>query len=121
MATAQSNLTSLIDQVNSIDTEVAKYPNVGTYFDSVGQYIQIFYAALIGLSALGALGALLMCCCNKDKCRYLMYFSCFFLSIVALVGLLVTTIVAAIIPPMQWGCEFLGTAISSRFHFSSNF
>lgn len=51
----------------------------------------------------------------------MMYFSCFFLSIVALLGLLVATVVSVILPPMQWGCDFLSTAISSRFHFSRIF
>jgi len=63
VSSAQSSISSLVDQISNIDTVVGNYPNASSYLDSTEMYIQIFYAVLVGLSTLGMLGALLMCCC----------------------------------------------------------
>jgi archaellum biogenesis protein FlaJ (TadC family) len=118
IASAQSNISSLISQLNNIDSQYQSHSSYKSYLDSTPLYIKIFYSTIIGLCTLSILGALLMCVCDRPKCRYLMYFACFFLVVVSLVGLLVTTVVSVLLPPMEWGCQFLNYAMQGKTQFS---
>lgn len=50
-----------------------------------------------------------------------MYFSCFFLSAIAIIGLLIATTLSVTLPFYHWGCQFMNTALSNTHDFSSTF
>ena len=101
----QPKIISVVLSLKLIES-ILKFKNIPVS-TKISLYIMVFYAVIICLSFLAFLAVMLMCCCHKEKCRYLLYFNCFFLTIIALLGLLVTTVVSIWLPPMQWGCEYL--------------
>lgn len=79
--------------------------------------IQVFFGVVIGFSCLALLGALLTVCCDKYGCRHLMYFSCLFLFIGALVGFFISTLFSVLVPFFTWTCSYLDYTILSSANF----
>lgn len=75
---------------------------------------------MIGLSILLVFFSLIMCACSKYSCRYLLYFICFFITFIAILSLLVTVFISFIIPPFQWGCDYLKYSMQSQSNFACN-
>jgi hypothetical protein len=107
-------LTTPITTVNDYDKK--EYIDTMKVFAGYGTMgYQALYAAIMGLSGIALFGTWLMCCCGKDRCRYLVYFSCFFMFFLVIVTTLITTIFSTIMPPFAWGCEYINTSFSDKF------
>lgn len=108
----QSAVAGVRDTVNTFST-LLKDIDKGMYnfLKTARTYMKIVTAVttavmgvIVGLSVLVILGAILMTFCDKYKCRYLMYFACFFLFIIGLLGMLITVILSLVIPPVYFTC-----------------
>lgn len=122
MANIQSNITTIVNSIQDVDKMVGSpLKLVKTAGDNGNMGLQAFYGVMIGFSFFTLLGALLTACCDKYKCRYLMYFSCIFLFLAGLIGFLLSTIFSAIIPPMTWGCSFIEVSLGTQAGFTGTF
>jgi hypothetical protein len=116
----QGNISTISNSITSVDNSMnSPLKLVHSAGTSGNMGLQAFYGVLIGFSFFALLGALLTACCDKYKCRYLMYFSCIFLFLAGLIGFLLSTIFSAILPPMTWGCSFIETTVGSSSGFTS--
>lgn len=77
---------------------------VRTYMTIVTAVTTAVMGVIVGLSVLVILGAILMTFCDKYKCRYLLYFSCFFLFIIGLLGFVISVVLSVVIPPVYFTC-----------------
>ena len=108
-----SRMTTLIDQLSSID-------NFSSIVDMLNPsninvtYIQLPYIVIIGLSVLIMLGSILILLCDMAKCRYLLYFLCMFIFIIAFVGLFITTFISVSLPLLSWTCDYMNVAFSDK-------
>eukprot|EP00178_Gracilaria_changii_P006847 TRINITY_DN22220_c0_g1_i1.p1 TRINITY_DN22220_c0_g1~~TRINITY_DN22220_c0_g1_i1.p1 ORF type:complete len:294 (-),score=9.45 TRINITY_DN22220_c0_g1_i1:1071-1952(-) len=110
----QNSVTSIADSIKSVDSSLESSLKIGqTAGDNANMGLQAFYGVFIGFGFFALLGALLTACCDKYGCRYLMYFSCVFLFIAALIGFLVSTFLSVAVPATTWGCSFLDVTIAS--------
>lgn len=122
MANIQSNISTIVNSIQDVDKMVGSpLKLVKTAGDNGNMGLMAFYGVMIGFSFFTLLGALLTACCDKYKCRYLMYFSCIFLFLAGLIGFLLSTIFSAIIPPMTWGCSFIEVSLGTQAGFTSTF
>jgi hypothetical protein len=83
--------------------------------------VQVVYGVTVGLASMMLLGALLVAFCDKPKCRYLMYFACFLLFFIGLVGFLMSIIFSFITPVVYFGCQFIDFSLSSSANFDCKF
>ena len=108
----QGAVAGVRDTVNSFSTllkDIDKgiydfLKTVRTYMSIVTAVTTAVMGVIVGLSILVILGAILMTFCDKYKCRYLMYFACFFLFIIGLLGMLITVVLSLVIPPIYFTC-----------------
>ena len=107
-------LTGFDDQAGSYLSVLQSPKDLGT------MGIQLFYGVALGLATLALLGVVLMTFCDKYKCRYLMYFSCFILFFFAILGFLISIVFSILVPIMYWGCQWLDITIGSPSSFNSN-
>jgi len=115
---AIGNITSSISNVdNSLGGPLGTVNSVG---GKGNMALQAFYGVFIGFAALALLGTLLTVCCDKYGCRHLIYFSCFILFIVGLLGALLSTLFSIFVPVLTWGCSFLDTTLGSPAGFITN-
>lgn len=125
--TISSALTSIQTSINSITTSITNLDNsLGGPLGSVNSAgtsgntgLQAFYGVFIGFGALCLLGTLLTCCCGKYGCRHLIYFSCFILFLVGLLGALLSTLFSIFVPALTWGCSFMDVTLTSQAGFTS--
>lgn len=82
--------------------------------------VQLVYGVTVGLASMMLLGTLLVAFCDKPKCRYLMYFSCFLLFFIGIVGFFMTIIFSIIAPTTFFGCQFIDYSLSSSSNFDCN-
>jgi hypothetical protein len=81
--------------------------------------LQAFYGVFIGFASLALLGTLLTACCDKYGCRHLVYFSCLIMFLVGLIGALLLTIFAIMIPAFTRGCSYLDVTLGSQAGFTA--
>jgi CDP-diglyceride synthetase len=79
-----------------------KYANLTVY---------ILYGVIIVLASLSLLGLILTLCCDSPGCRHLNYFACFFLSLIAFIGLILAVAFSVFTPILTWGCDYLDYAL----------
>lgn len=117
----QDNINTIVDSLDKVDKNLNSPLKLFKTAGSNGNMgLQAFYGVLIGFSFFALLGTLLTVCCDKYKCRYLMYFSCIFLFIAGLLSFLLSSFFSMFIPPITWGCSFLDVALSSKSGFTGN-
>lgn len=122
VAALQSTITDFNNFLSNADK------NSYTYMDTISSKkplinlgVQIVYGVTIGLASMMLLGTLLVAFCDKPKCRYLMYFTCFLLFFIGLVGFLMSIIFSIITPAVYFGCQFIDFSLSSSANFDSKF
>lgn len=122
VAALQSTITNFSNFISNADN------NSYTYMDTISNKkslinlgVQVVYGVTIGLASMMLLGTLLVAFCDKPKCRYLMYFSCFLLFFIGLMGFLMSIIFSIITPTVYFGCQFIDFSLSSSTNFDSNF
>lgn len=91
--------------LEDIDSTFYQYYNVGKpIFSALTSVMTAFFGVVVALSILGILGTILMTFCGKDKCRYLIYFSCSVLTIIGIVCFLLATVMSFIVPTFYYTC-----------------
>jgi hypothetical protein len=80
-----------------------------------------FYAALIGLSALGIISTLFLIGFNKYSCRFLLYFVCFIFVFIGFIAFIVVTVASVAAPLVYFACDFTTTGLSSKSTFMSKY
>lgn len=106
LKTTDSLLTGILEMTHSIDS----------YFDS---YAIAYYGSVLGLCLLVITGCILIKCFKVIGCRYLLYFACFFIFFLCLVGLILSIVLAASMPIFFYTCDYLTTSLSSGDSFKS--
>lgn len=122
VAALQTTITDFNNFLSNADS------NSYTYMDTVSSKkplinlgVQVVYGVTIGLASMMLLGALLVAFCDKPKCRYLMYFTCFLLFFIGMAGFLMSIIFSIITPTIYFGCQFIDFSLSSSSNFDSIF
>lgn len=82
--------------------------------------VTAFFGVFIGLGVLGIIGTLLMSCCDKFSCRYLLYFICVIFLVLGLLSFLLSVLFSVITPVLYLGCDFLTTSLASTAGFNAN-
>jgi hypothetical protein len=119
ISTIQSNINTITDSVTKLDNNLnSPLKPLKTAGANGNMGLQAFYGVLIGFSFFTLLGTLLTVCCDKYKCRYLMYFSCIFLFLTGLLSFLLSSLFSMFIPPMTWGCSYLDVALKDKAGFT---
>jgi len=80
--------------------------------------VQLVYGITIGFASLMLIGALLVAFCDKTKCRYLVYFSCFILFFIGVVGFIISVFFSFAAPVVYLGCQFIDFSLSSATNFN---
>jgi hypothetical protein len=102
---------SLSGAFQSVDSNI---PNIKLAF--LG-----FYGAVLGFAALALVGLIVMACFDKPKCRYLMYFSCFLITLITILGSLLSFVLSILVPILFLSCSVINTGIDSMQSFNSNY
>lgn len=90
---------------------------MGVYAGYATLGFQGLYAAIFGLCIIALFGTWLMCCCGKDRCRFLLYCACFFMFFLVFFTTIFTVAFSAAIPPFAWGCDFITSAFADQPQF----
>jgi uncharacterized protein YukE len=119
VSSIQSQISSITSSITSVDSNLeGALGNVKKAGDNGNVGLQAFYGVFIGFGFFALLGTLLTACCDKYGCRYLMYFSCFFLFIAGLIGFFIAVLISIFIPAVTWGCSFLDVTLASQAGFN---
>lgn len=81
----------------------------------------MYYGGVLAVILIAFLGAICMTFCGRYKCRYLLYFACILMLLVAGLGFFLSTLFSTMLPIMSWTCDFLDVALTDQSNFSCNF
>lgn len=122
VAALQSTITDFNNFLSNADNNSYSYMDiVSSKKPLINLGVQVVYGVTIGLASMMLLGALLVAFCDKPKCRYLMYFTCFLLFFIGLAGFLMSIIFSIITPAVYFGCQFIDFSLSSSADFDSKY
>lgn len=100
--------------------------SIGTLFSSTESllpYVKLaflgFFGAVLGFSVIALLGVIVMACFNKAGCRYLMYFSCVFMTLITILGSVLSFFLSILVPILFLTCSVLNTGIDSSSSFTN--
>jgi hypothetical protein len=94
--------------------------NVNSNQSMINMAVQLVYGVTIGFAVLMLIATLLVAFCDKPGCRYLMYFTCFILFLIGIMGFLLTLLFSVIAPTVYFGCQFIDYSLSSTANFNCN-
>jgi hypothetical protein len=108
----QSGASALQATINSFNGFLSNADNGSyTYMNTIQSKkslinlgVQLVYGVTIGVASLMLLGTLLVAFCDKTNCRYLMYFACFLLFFIGILGFMMTVIFSIMSPAIFFGC-----------------
>ena len=137
-----TNADTFRNQFGSIDTIVDDaVTQIGGFVDQVVGFDDLFtsmdeqaspimslvtiavtavFGVFIGLGVLSIVATLMMTCCDKYKCRYLIYFVCTILTVLGIFCFLITIIFSLLTPIIYFSCDFINVTIASEAGFSKN-
>lgn len=118
----KTTVTNLASDVNSMDSNLGTmlgFLSMPTTYGNMA--MQGFYGFLIAFSFFALIGVLLTACCSKPGCRHLMYFSCMFLFIGALIGFFIASLFSIMVPLFTWTCSYIDYILASQTNFNSNY
>jgi len=126
--TIGTTIDNVVSSVNgTLDTITSFNTMIGSFNDSVSSIMKIvtigvtaFFGVFIGLGVLAIIGTILMTCCDKYSCRYLIYFTCVILFVLGLICFFLSVIFSILTPTIYFACDFLSTTISSPANFTTN-
>jgi hypothetical protein len=119
VASLQTTITSFNNFLSNADTGSYDFMNaISNKKPLINLGVQLVYGVTIGLASLMLLGTLLVAFCDKPKCRYLMYFACFLLFFIGMIGFLMTIIFSIITPTVFFGCQFINVSLASTANFN---
>lgn len=111
----------MTDLVSGFDTNISNIDDsISGIMKIVTLAVTAFFGVFIGFAVLGIVGTLLMTCCEKFSCRYLLYFLCVILLLLGFLSFLLSLFFSIFTPILYLGCDFLTVAISSSAGFTAN-
>ncbi len=111
----------LVDMFSGVDSSIGSFNDTITpIMNIVTIVVTAIFGVFIGLGVLSILGAILMTCCDKYSCRYLVYFVCVILTLLGIVCFILAILFSVITPVLYLGCDFLTVSISSSSGFNTN-
>ena len=105
------------------DLDSSSYTTLKTVDSHNGQIhlgVQLLYGLTIGIASTMLLGTLLVAFCDKINCRYLIYFSCFLLFFIGVLGFALCVLFSIMVPTIYFGCQFVDVSLSSSAGFNCN-
>lgn len=118
---AASTIQGFVDQINGFDGMfTGMNSSISPIMSLVTIGITAAFGVFIGLGVLSLIGVLMMACCDKYKCRYLLYFVCTILTILGILCFFLALIFSVLTPMIYFSCDFINTTISSKASFNSN-
>ena len=113
-AALDSGFSSVVNASTSLRTSVSSgfgstnqyLTDSSTEIDRTKITVPIFWGLLISLAVVCGLAALCAYSNKSQCCRYIMYFSCFFITIWALSAFLGSFILSIWVPYSAWGCQY---------------
>jgi hypothetical protein len=121
ITSATGIISPILTSVSDLDQQFGGFLDLSSFTQYATTGVQMYYAAVLGLAALAMLGAILMAFCDRYKCRYLMYFACMFMLIVAGLGFFLSMIFSVILPITSWTCEYLQVALTDQASFTCTY
>lgn len=82
--------------------------------------VKMVYGITIAIASFMLLGTMMVAFCDKTKCRYLIYSSCFILFLIGVIGFFISLVFSIITPITFFGCQFIDYSLSSASNFDSN-
>lgn len=85
--------------------------------------VLVFFAVSIGLAVLVVIGTVFTTFCDKPKCRYLMYIPCIIITVILILGFLISVVLSIMNPLLFMGCTVLNTGLDTKagfVNFTSN-
>lgn len=117
----RSTITNFTDFLSNADNGSYTFlNNIVSQKSLINLGVQLVYGITIGLASMMLLGTLLVAFCDKTKCRYLIYFSCFILFFVGIGGFFMSILFSIISPTVYFGCQFIDYSLSSSTNFNCN-
>jgi hypothetical protein len=118
----QSTLLSFTNFIKDTDSSFYNTLSSGsTNTNYVITAMKILYAVTIAVASLMLVGVLLVSFCDKINCRYLLYFGCFILFWIGLIGFALSILFSLLTPTVYFGCQFISYSLSSSAHFNGSF
>lgn len=128
-ANFQASVTPLQGVINSFTSFLTTTD--GNSYDFLNNYVagnkslismgvQLVFGVTIGLASLMLLGTLMVAFCDKARCRYLIYLSCFLLFFVGVGGFILSVLFSVVTPTVFFGCQFINFSLGSSSNFNSN-
>ena len=112
------SFTNLIKDTDNLFYNTLSTGSTDTNYVVTG--MKVLYAATIAVASLMLLGVLLISFCDKINCRYLLYFACFILFWIGLLGFALSVLFSLLTPTVYFGCQFMSYSLSSSANFNSN-
>lgn len=117
---ASDSIGGYADLIAGVDIGLTgTFATVSPYLEYLRYAFLGYYGAVIGLSVLALLGAIIMACFDKPGCRHLMYVSCVVMFLICIVGFLLSFLLSVIIPILYMGCSVVSPALDSSATFLS--
>ncbi len=87
--------------------------------DTITKAMTGFFAGLLALSIVGIVATILTALCKCYKMRYLIYFSCCILFVIAIFCFILAMLTSVLTPVIYFSCDFLEYSISGADEFES--
>jgi hypothetical protein len=114
----KSTIDDFATSLTSADSSVAGYMDTAASKKPlINLGVQLVYGVTVGFASLMLIGTLLMAFCDKTRCRYLVYFSCFFLFWIGVAGFLLSGLFSVLTPAVYFGCQFIDFSLDSSANF----
>lgn len=81
--------------------------------------VKMVYGITIAIASFMLLGTMMVAFCDKTKCRYLIYSTCFILFLIGVIGFFISLVFSIITPITFFGCQFIDYSLSSASNFDS--
>lgn len=118
----QLSVKNFANFLGSADNSSYDYLNsINSKQSLINLAVKLVYGVTIGFAVLMLVGTLLVAFCDLPNCRYLMYFACFILFIIGIVGFILTLLFSFITPVVYFGCQFIDYSLSSSANFHCNY
>jgi hypothetical protein len=106
ITTANNTIGPLIVSLNNLDQQTSILANSLVYSKYVTISVQVYSSVALSMAVLCLVGAILMTFRQKYRCRYLIYFTCVFMVILAIFGFLITSFLSIALPLTSWTCDY---------------
>jgi len=118
LSTVAPSVATLVTSIQGMDSGTGVlYASIEGYLGYIQTGLTVFYSLVFALTGVTELGGCCMIFLNKDKFRYVMYGACAVMTIIAILGMLVSFVISLVSPFLYMGCNALTGALSDSTAF----